>query len=140
MSTHEDFSRAEDERGPSDRAFGIVFTAFLVLAGLWPAVHSRPVRYWALALAAAIGAVTLARPGLLRVLNRGWTRFGLLLGRVVNPIIMALLYWVVITPAGLLMRLAGKDPMRRRPDPNAASYWIRRDPPGPRAETMSQQF
>ena len=67
----------------------------------------------------------------LRPLNRLWLRFGLLLAAVVSPIVLALLFYLTIAPIGFMMRLAGKDPMRSRRDPNATSYWIRREPPGP---------
>jgi hypothetical protein len=140
LGTHEDFSRTEEVRGPSDRSFGWVFVVFFALAGLWPIVHARPARIWALALSAMVAVVTLLRPALLHPANRLWMRFGLLLSRVVNPVVTALLFYLVLTPVGILMRLCGKDPMRLRPDPNATTYWIERNPPGPKPETMSHQF
>ncbi len=140
MSTHEDFSRQEHVRGPSDRSFGWVFTIFFALVGGWPAWHGRPVRAWALALSAAFALVTVARPALLGPANRLWMRFGLLLSRIVNPIVTAVFFYVVITPVGLLLRLSGKDPLRLRRDPAASSYWIERRPPGPEPDTMSHQF
>jgi hypothetical protein len=65
---------------------------------------------------------------------------GLVLYKIVNPIVMALLFFSTITPVGFLMRLSGKDPMRLRHDPAATSYWIAREPPGPPAESMRNQF
>ena len=98
------------------------------------------VRIWAIGIAAAFAVVALARPGVLAPLNRLWTRFGLLLHKVVSPLIMGMLFYLTVTPIGLLMRAMGKDPLRLRPDPDAASYWIERDPPGPPPETMKNQF
>ncbi len=137
---HEDFAREAKVEGSSDRSFGFVFAAVFTLIGLWPLMGGGQVRIWALGIAAAFAVVVLARPGLLAPLNRLWTRFGLLLHKVVSPLIMGMLFYLTVTPIGLLMRAFGKDPLRLRPDPDAASYWIERDPPGPPPETMKNQF
>jgi hypothetical protein len=84
--------------------------------------------------------VAVVRPGLLAPLNRLWLRVGLLLQRVVNPVVMGAMFYGVITPFGLAMRAAGWDPLRKRFDPLAQSYWIERRPPGPPPDTMSNQF
>ena len=73
-------------------------------------------------------------------LNRLWLRFGLVLYKVVNPAVMTLIFGSTIVPIGVLMRLCGKDPLRLRREPAAASYWIAREPPGPLPETMRDQF
>ncbi len=140
MSTHEDFTRKEEIRGPSDRSFGYVFAAVFALAGLWPLLSGRPLRSWALAAGAIIGIVTLSYPALLHPANRLWMKLGLLLGKITNPIITALLFYLVFTPMGFLMRRFGKDPLRLAYDRDAASYWIERQPPGPRPDSMGQQF
>jgi len=72
-------------------------------------------------------------------LNKWWTKLGLLLYRVVSPIVLGLLFYVTLTPIALVMRLLGKDPLRLRRDPDAASYWIDRSPP-PAPESMKNQF
>jgi hypothetical protein len=79
-------------------------------------------------------------PAALRPLNRLWLRFGLLLYRVVNPVVMALVFYSTMVPIGLAMRLCGKDPLRLRREPDAASYWLEREPPGPLPATMKNQF
>jgi hypothetical protein len=84
--------------------------------------------------------VALARPALLAPINRLWTRFGLLLHHIVNPIVMGLMFYLAITPIGVLMRLLGKDPLKRRFDPAAATYWIQRQPGDPKSQTMINQF
>jgi hypothetical protein len=140
VNTHEDFSRKQDHKGPSDRSFGWVFAVFFTLVGLWPRLHGRGLRGWALALAAAFALVTIVRPAVLHPANVLWMRFGLLLSRVMNPLVMAVLFYGVITPMGWLKRKFGEDSMHLKRDPNAASYWIERQPPGPKPETMSQQF
>ena len=139
-ATHEDLARVEEIVGSSDRSFGLVFSACFLVIGLWPLVHRNPTRGWALVLAAAFFAIALIRPALLGPLNRLWLRLGLLLQRIVSPVVLALLYFTTITPMGLLMRLLGKNPLRLGFDPDAKTYWIERRPPGPAPETMRRQF
>jgi hypothetical protein len=95
---------------------------------------------WALGTAAAFLIPALLFPSVLHPLNRLWTRFGLLLHKFTNPIILGILFYLVFTPFGLVFRMVGKDLLRRRRDPNARSYWIERQPPGPAPETMANQF
>ena len=140
ISTHEDFERDEEVKGSSDRTFGLVIGAALAVIGLLPLLGSGGPRWWLVAIGGAVAAAGLVAPALLAPFNRLWTRFGLLLNRVTNPIVMALMFFVVLTPSGLLMRLFGKDPLRRRFDADAATYWIEREPPGPTGESMRNQF
>jgi hypothetical protein len=135
-------SKDEDEpvHGSSDRTFGLVFTAFFLLVGLAPLLHGRALRPWSVALGLAFLAVALVRPALLAPLNRLWTRFGLLLHRIVNPIVMAVMFFVALTPFAMVLRLMGKDPLRRRREPAASTYWIARTPPGPTPKSMTNQF
>src|SRR5690348_2886629 len=107
MSTHEDLRRAHEVKGGSDRSFGLVFTVVFALLGL------RHV--WWLAASAAIQAVTLIQASALAPFNRLWTRLGALLNRVASPLISAAIFYLVVTPAGLIMRRAGKDPLRLKP-------------------------
>ena len=103
-------------------------------------VHKRPLRPWALFVSAAFLLVALAFPRVLHPLNLLWTRFGRLLSKVTNPIITGLMFYVIFTPAGLLLRLFGKDLLRLKYDRSAPSYWIRRDPAGLIPESMRNQF
>ena len=136
---HEDFRRKQEGQGGSDRGFGIVFAIFFALVGLLPLRAHRPVRWWALALAGIFLLVALLQPVWLRPLNRRWTKLGLLLGRLVSPLVTGLLFFLVVTPIGLLFRLLKKDPLRLASS-REASYWIERQPPGPAPETMRNQF
>ena len=111
-----------------------------VVIGLFPLLGGGPPRGWAFGVAGAFLAVALVRPAWLAPFNRAWFKFGLLLQRVVNPLVMAVIYFAVVTPTGLVMRALGKDPLRLRYDPDAESYWIHRDPPGPERESMKNQF
>jgi hypothetical protein len=112
----------------------------LGLVALWPLLDGAPPRWWLGGLAALFLVAALVRPALLAPLNRAWTRLGLVLHRIVNPVVMALVFYLAVTPTALLMRLLGKDPLRRRFEPEAESYWIERHPPGPAPDTMGHQF
>ncbi|MCU0935257.1 MAG: SxtJ family membrane protein [Gammaproteobacteria bacterium] len=140
MSAHESLGRETEVEGSSNRSFGWVFTAFFLILALLPLLGGGGVRYWALAASAGMAAVTLVRPSLLEAPNRLWGRFGLWLGRIVSPVMTGVVFYGVVTPIGLLMRLVGKDVLRLRRDPAATSYWIVRDPPGPPPQSMSDQF
>ncbi len=133
--THERLSEDEVFKGSSDRSFGLVFAAVFTRIGLWPLLSEGGVRWWSLAIALMFAAPAIARPSALAPLNRLWTRFGLMLNRIVSPLVMGLLFYVVITPFGLIMCVAGKGLLRLRYDPGVKSYWIERDPPGPAPET-----
>jgi hypothetical protein len=138
--THEDYSRREELRVPSDRSVGIVFAAFFAAVAVWPLLSSRPFRLWAAVAAAAFLGAVLLFPSVLHPLNRIWTALGLAIGRVIEPVVTTVLYFAVFTPWGLLLRALGKDLLQLRYDSRASSYWIPRKPPGPPPETMSNQF
>ena len=135
---HEEMERDGPPAGSSDRAFGLVFAVVFALIGLWPLLHAEPPRLWPFAPAALALGFALLAPRLLAPLNRLWTRFGHLLAKVSNPLVLGLLFFVLVTPMGLAMRVFGKDPLRRRLEPDAPSYWIPRPPPAP--GPMSRQF
>jgi hypothetical protein len=126
--------------GGSNRAFGIVFTIVFAIIAAWPLVKGGPVRLWAAAVAAIFLVLALAAPRVLRPLNRAWTAFGVLLGKIISPIMLFVVYVIAVVPTGLILRLRGKDPLHRRFDPEAKSYWVHRVPPGKPDATMSRQF
>ena len=126
--------------GSSDRAFGLVFAVFFAIVALLPLWGRGEVRAWALLISTAFALFAVAVPHILAPLNRGWMAFGNLLHHIVSPIALGILYYGVVTPTGLLMRLAGKDPLRLRFEPAARSYWIERQPPGPSADSLKDQF
>ncbi|MBS0593678.1 MAG: hypothetical protein JSR84_09440 [Proteobacteria bacterium] len=137
---HESYQRHEEVRGSSDRAFGFVFAGVFAIIGLLPLILGGRLRLWAVGLAIAFAAVALVMPQLLAPANRLWTRFGLLLHRVVSPLALGIMFFVAITPTGLLMRLFGKDPLRLRFERDRPSYWIDRVPPGPAPQSLKDQF
>ena len=139
-NTHEDFSRAQHVKSSSNRAFGWVFVTVFLIIALWPLLSGGSLRRWSLIVSGLVMVATVAAPALLTLPNRLWLRFGLLLNRVVSPVVLAIMFYVVVTPMGLLMRMFAKDTLRRRRDAAAESYWIKRDPPGPRPDSMPHQF
>ena len=140
QSFHEDFHRTEEVAAGSERGFGLVFFVFFVIVGVWPLLSGGAPRPWSLGMAVAFLLVALIRPGLLSPLNRLWFLFGLLLHKIVTPIVMGLIFFLTVTPTGLIMRLMGKDLLHRRLDPKAKTYWIERQPPGPDPQSMRNQF
>lgn len=137
---HEDLTRDHDVEGSSDRMFGVVFAALFAVIAAWPLLSGGTPRWWAVGIAAVFALVALLKPALLSGLNRRWIALGVLLGKVVSPVALGVLFYAVITPIGLLMRAAGKDPLRLKLDRTAASYWIERDPPGPSRDSIDRQF
>lgn len=140
-NVHEDFSREEEVEGGSDRSFGLVFFAAFSIYGLWPLLREpRSIRVWALGVGAVFLLLAFVAPKVLSPLNEVWTKLGLVLGRIVNPIVMGLLFFFTIAPIGIFMRLMGKDGLNRSLDKEADSYWMERKPPGPPPESMKNQF
>jgi len=132
------------ERAPapesSDRGFGLVFAAvFSIIAG-WPLVHGELPRWWALPVAVAFALAALIRPQLLHPFNRVWLALGRLLHRIISPLVMGAVFFAAVTPTAWIMRLRGKDVLSLKRRPELKSYWIRRQPTRPEAETMKNQF
>lgn len=117
---------------PSNQSFGWTFTAVFALAALYV-----PAAAWAAALT---GGITLWHADWLAPLNRAWMRLGEMLGQVVNPVVLGLIFFVVFTPLGLLLRLGGRDVLARRREPQRASYWVERQPPGPAPESFRNMY
>lgn len=136
LSAHHDLP----VRGSSNRSFGLIFAAFFCVIALLPLFSGGEVRPWALVAAAVFAAIALAMPSILAPLNKAWMRLGLLLHRVVNPIVLGLMFLVAIVPIGLLMRLSGKDLLRLKFSRDASSYWIIREPKGPDPRSLNRQF
>lgn len=130
----------QETRTSSNRAFGFVFVVVFAVIAIWPVGGGDDIRIWAIAIAAFILLVAILRPSVLAPFNRVWTVFGLLLHRVTNPLIMGLIFFLAVTPTGLIMRLLSKDLLRLERDSNRSSYWIEREPPGPDPETMNRLF
>ena len=110
----------------SNRSFGLIFAVIFSGIALWPMLFGGDVRQWA-AIAAGLFAVpALLIPKVLQPLNNLWVKFGFLMHSIINPILMGLIFFIAVLPTGLLVKLLAKDPMRRRYEPDSASYWIER--------------
>lgn len=131
----------EQTLGPgSDRSFGLVFTVFCALVALYQFwTGGRGFLGW-LAAAALFAGFALAYSRALRPLNVLWFRFGMLLHRIVSPVVLGVMFYAVVTPVGWCMRLAGKRPLGLRYDLAADSYWIKRKPPAPPPGSFDRQF
>jgi len=124
----------------SDRSFGFVFAAVFLIIACYPLLHASGIRLWAVAVSAGFLLLAMLRPQVLAPANRLWTKFGVLLHNIVSPLALGILFFLVVTPTGLLLRFFKKDPLRLHFDPAADSYWIKRDPPGPDAASLKNQF
>lgn len=129
-----------DIKVSSTRSFAVVFCVVFSVLAFLPLISGGSVRVWALAISGLFLFFTFFFTSVLQPLNLLWFRFGMLLSRVVNPLVMLILYAVAIVPFGITARLFGKDLLRLKLDPNAKSYWIQRQPPGPAPESIEQQF
>jgi hypothetical protein len=135
-----DPAREDDAKPGSDRAFGnvmaIVFAAIAVFK-LW---QGSPLWWIWLAIGAIFAAMAWLRPSVLRPLNYVWFHFGLLLHRIVSPIVMALIFFAAVLPVGLLMRLFGNRPLTPKFEPGVTSYWVPRHEGTPPPGSMKNQF
>jgi hypothetical protein len=142
-SLHEDYRRPEAVKGSSDRGFGLTVGGILLLIAAvrtWLHDGHGAIELVLAAVGLCLIVLALVRAQSLAGLNRAWTKLGLLLFKVVNPVVLALIYLVTIVPIGLIMRACGHDPLRLKRDPSASTYWVKREPPGPAPETMIHQF
>jgi Saxitoxin biosynthesis operon protein SxtJ len=140
LAMHENFERHDEIKASSERAFGLVMAGFFAIVAALPLLHaSRGVHWWAAALCGLFFLCALFWQAPLKPLNRLWLKLGLALHAVISPLILGLIFFLTVLPVGLLMRAFGKDPLRLRRDPGAASYWIVREP-GPAPESMRNQF
>ena len=110
----------------SNRSFGILFFIVFLLIAIWPIFNGETFRIWALVISTIFLILGLLNSRILTPLNKAWVKFGELLGMVIAPIVMAIIYFIIITPIGLLMRLLGKDLLNMQFNKNK-SYWIKRE-------------
>jgi hypothetical protein len=137
---HEDLNRKQHVAASSDRAFGAVMAGVCLLLALGPLRYGHAPRWSVFPVAGAFALIAMLRPVLLATPNRLWTQFGVLLGRVVSPIALGILFYIALTPIALVLRFTGKAPLRLEFDCDADSYWIERKPPGPPPDSMTNQF
>ena len=121
----------------SEKSFGVVFSMVFLIVALYPLINSESLRIWALVVSIIFFLLAFLAPKILVLPNKLWFKFGLLIGSIVAPIVMAFVYFVTVLPTGLIMRILGKDLLKQKLDKNAKSYWIeRKEPMG----SMKNQF
>ncbi|VTZ52375.1 conserved membrane hypothetical protein [Methylocella tundrae] len=140
MQTHENVSSFRKVVLGSNQKFGLTFGFVLALLGVWPMIHHHSPRWILLAIGAIFAAFALFMPDRLSPLNRAWFKFGMLLNRVVNPLIMGLMFFAAVTPLGWVMRKTGSDLLNLKIRPDAKSYWIEREPSPEAENAMTKQF
>ena len=126
--------QAEQIRPGSDRNFGFVFGAVFAIVAVWPLLDRHEPRWWALTVAAAFVLIAFVKARLLRPLNLLWFRFGMVLSRVVSPIVLGAVFFICVTPIALIMRAMGQGRAGVAPEQGCRVYWIVREPSAPAAE------
>ena len=126
----------DDVKVGSNRSFGIVFFVVFLLISLYPLINSENVRHWSLAVSCIFLILGILNSNLLSPLNKIWFKFGILLGRIISPIVMGIIFFLVVTPIAFMMRLLGKDLLNLKYNDNQ-SYWIEKS--GPKSK-MKNQF
>jgi hypothetical protein len=138
---HEQLSKPEGNAElPSERSFGITFAAVFIIIALIPLLHGSSIRLWSIGIGAVFLVLAYLSPSILRPLNILWFKFGMVLHKIVNPLILGAMFFLAIFPMALLMRALGKKFLNLSYEPNSATYWINRVPPGPSADSVRRQF
>jgi hypothetical protein len=115
--------------------FGILFFIFFLIIGLFPLISVGIIRVWSVVLSLGFLIITIIRPNLFTFLNSSWIQFGIFLGKIISPIVMGLVFFFVVTPIGILVRILKKDVMGLKR--GASSYWIHRED---KLQSMKKQF
>ena len=126
----------DDVKTSSNRSFGIVFFIVFLLIALYPLINKGELRLWSLIISSIFFILGILNSKILTPLNKLWFKFGIFLGKIVSPIIMGIIFFFVVTPTGVLMRIFGKDILNLKYN-NNKSYWIEKT--GPKSK-MKNQF
>ncbi len=121
----------------SNRNFGLVFFIIFLILGLWPITNGEEIRIWLILLAFIFLILGIMESKLLSPLNRLWFKFGIMLGAIVAPIVMGAIFFIVVTPIGIVMSIIGKDLLNKKHDKKKETYWIKRIKP---TGSMKRQF
>ena len=121
----------------SNRSFGLLFFIVFLIVALWPLKSGEDIRIWSLALSIIFFSLGILNSKLLTPLNKLWFKFGILLGSIVSPIVMGIVFFLVVTPTSIIMRLLGKDLLKKNKIKSVSTYWIKRDK---QQSSMKKQF
>lgn len=140
-NSHESFAQESISNKSSERSFGIIFAVFFMILSGW-AYYLSNVEwvFYFLGTSVLLLILAIVFPKTLKLPNRIWFQFGLVLHKIISPIVLGFLFLVTVTPTGIIMRLLGKDLLNLRLDRRTKSYWIYRTPPGPEPKSMNDQF
>ncbi len=128
--------KKDDTKLPSNRSFGLVFFVFFLIIALYPLINNEDIRVWSLIICLIFILLGLLNSEILTPLNKIWFKFGLFLGRFISPIVMGMVFFFIVTPTGVLMRIIGKDLLNLKFN-KEKSYWIEKK--GPKSK-MKNQF
>ena len=126
----------DDVKTSSNRSFGIVFFIVFLLIALYPLTYNEEIRIWSIIISLIFLILGLLNSKILAPLNKLWFKFGIFIGKIISPLIMFIIFFLVVTPIGLIMRLLGKDILNLKYN-NSQSYWIEKK--GPKSK-MKNQF
>ena len=126
----------DDIKIGSNRSFGIVFFVVFLLIGIYPLINSSEIRLWSLILSLIFLILGILNSRILNPLNKIWFRFGLFLGKIISPVVMCIVYFLVVTPTSILLKLMRKDVLNLKYN-NKNSYWIKKEK---NIGTMKDQF
>ena len=121
----------------SNRNFGLVFFIVFLIVSTWPLTYEEPVRIWSAIISSFFLILGLMNSKLLTPLNKLWFKFGMILGAIIAPVVMSVVFFLVITPIGLVMKIMGRDLLNKKYDKKKRTYWIKRDT---LIGTMKRQF
>ena len=121
----------------SNRNFGLVFFIIFLIVSLWPLTYEGPIRIWTVIISLVFLILGLMNSKLLTPLNKLWFKFGMILGAIVAPVVMGVVFFLVVTPIGLVMKIMGRDLLNKKYDKKKRTYWIKRDTS---IGTMKRQF
>ena len=121
----------------SNRSFGLLFFVVFLIVSLWPLTHEGSIRIWSVIISAVFLILGLINSRLLTPLNLLWFKFGMILGAIISPIVMGIIFFLVVTPTGLILRIMGKDLLNKKYNKKKETYWIKRETP---IGTMKRQF
>ena len=112
---------------PSEKNFGLTFACVFIIIALWPLLAGEPIRLWSIIVSIFLVIISFIFPKILRPFNKWWYKFGILLGSIVSRIVIPLVFYLVITPMGLIMRFFGKDFLEKKIKPGISTYWTNKN-------------
>ena len=111
----------------NERSFGIVFTIFFLILSIYPIINKETINVFFLIISIIIFVITILRPSLFYFPNKIWFKFGILLGKIVSPLVMGIIFYLTVTPTGIIMRLLRKDLLKKKLEIKEKTYWVKKN-------------